>query len=71
MSLTTPRFEYRVVELREKLLRGSAPTEKLQQILSEHARVGWQLKTITSVDVAGRVTGAVSGLLVTFERPVA
>jgi hypothetical protein len=62
-------YEYKVVELREKLIGGKMSGGKLEKVLNEHARQGWQLKTITSVDVKGRVgPGGVDGLLVTFER---
>ena len=43
---------------------------KLEDLLNEHARQGWRLRTITSADVKGRLgPGGVEGLLVTFERP--
>ena len=43
---------------------------KLEKILNEEARGGWTLKTITSVDVKGRIgPGGVEGVLVVFERP--
>jgi hypothetical protein len=62
-------YEYTVVELREKLIGGKMSGGKLEKVLNEHARQGWQLKAITSVDVKGRVgPGGVDGLLVTFER---
>jgi hypothetical protein len=62
-------FEYKVVEIREKLLGGKLSGDKLEKILNEHARQGWQLRTITSADIKGRVgPGGVEGLLVTFER---
>jgi hypothetical protein len=62
-------YEYKVVELREKLIGGKMSGGKLEKVLNEHARQGWQLKAITSVDVKGRVgPGGVDGLLVTFER---
>ncbi|MGW4484406.1 DUF4177 domain-containing protein [Amycolatopsis sp. NPDC004368] len=65
------RYTYKVVELREKLLGGKMSGDKLERILNDHARDGWQLKAITSADVKGRVgPGGVDGLLVTFERPV-
>ena len=52
------RYTYKVVEVREKLL-------------NDHAADGWQLKTITSAEVKGRVgPGGVDGLLVTFVKPV-
>jgi hypothetical protein len=43
--------------------------EKLQRLLNEHGRAGWQLKAITAVEVKGRVGfGGVEGVLITFER---
>ena len=64
-------YEYRVVELREGLVGGKLSGDKLQKVLNEHASQGWQLKTITSAEVKGRVgPGGVEGLLVTFERQV-
>lgn len=65
------RYEYKVVELREKLLGGKMSGDKLQKILNQHAEQGWQLKTITAVEVKGRVgPGGVEGVLVTFERRI-
>lgn len=62
-------YEYRVVELREKLIGGKMSGDKLQKVLNENARQGWQLKAITAVDVKGRMgPGGVDGLLITFER---
>jgi hypothetical protein len=64
------RYEYRVVQLREGLIGGKLSDDKLEKILNKEARDGWQLRTITSADVKGRVgPGGVDGLLVTFERP--
>ena len=64
------RFEYRVVELREGLMGGKMSGDKLEKVLNQHARVGWQLKAITSVEVKGRIgPGGVEGVLVTLERP--
>ena len=66
------RYQYQVVELREGLIGGKMSGDKLEKVLNEHARDGWQLKAITSVEVKGRVgPGGVEGVLVTFERPVA
>ncbi len=63
------RFEYRVVELREGMIGGKMSGGKLEKVLNDHAREGWQLKAITSAEVKGRVgPGGVEGLLVTFER---
>ena len=63
-------FTYKVVEIREKMVGGKMSGEKLEKILNEHAREGWQLKAITAAEVRGRMgPGGVEGLLVTFERP--
>jgi hypothetical protein len=69
--MTNRRYEYRVLELREKMLGGKMSGDKLERILNEHAEQGWQLKAITSAEVKGRLgPGGVEGLLVTFERAV-
>ncbi|MCK6212041.1 DUF4177 domain-containing protein [Georgenia sp. EYE_87] len=63
-------YEYKVVQLREGMIGGKISADKLEKLLNDHARQGWQLKAITSTDVKGRVgPGGVEGLLVTFERP--
>jgi hypothetical protein len=65
------RYEYKVIELREKLIGGKMSGGRLEKILNEHAADGWQLKAITSAEVKGRVgPGGVEGLLITFERQV-
>jgi hypothetical protein len=62
-------FEYKVVELREGMIGGKISGEKLEKVLNEHGRQGWQLKSITAVEVKGRLgPGGVEGVLVTFER---
>ncbi len=64
------RYEYQVVELREGLIGGKMSGDKLEKVLNEHAREGWQLKAITSVEVKGRIgPGGVEGVLITLERP--
>jgi hypothetical protein len=64
-------YEYKVVELREKMLGGKMSGDKLETLLNEHARQGWRLKAITSTEIKGRVgPGGVDGLIVTFERSV-
>lgn len=63
------RVEYKVLELREKMIGGKMSGEKLERILNDHAAEGWRLKAITSTEVKGRIgPGGVEGLLVTFER---
>ena len=65
------RYEYKVDEIREGMMGGKMSGDKLEKVLNDRAREGWQLKAITSVEVRGRVgPGAVEGVLVTFERPV-
>ena len=66
------RYQYKVVELREGLIGGKMSGDKLEKTLNDEARDGWQLRTISAVEVTGRVgPGGVEGLLVTFERPIA
>ncbi len=65
------RYEYLVVEIREGLIGGKMSGGKVERVLNEHARAGWQLKSLTSVEVKGRIgPGGTEGLLATFERPV-
>jgi hypothetical protein len=64
-------YEYRVIQVREGLIGGKITPDKLEKLLNEHARQGWQLKAVTAADVKGRVgPGSTEGLLVTFERQV-
>jgi hypothetical protein len=63
------RYEYKVLELREKMIGGKMSGEKLEKVLNEHGSQGWQLKAVTAADVKGRLgPGGVEGLLITFER---
>ena len=48
-------MEYKVVEVREGLIGGKLSGQKLENILNEHARKGWRYKSMTSVEVKGRV----------------
>ena len=65
-------FEYKVVQVREGLIGGKLSADKLERLLNEHARQGWQVKALTTADVKGRIgPGSTEGLLVTFERPTA
>ena len=62
-------FEYKVVELREGMIGGKMSGDKLEKVLNEHGRQGWQLKSVTPVEIKGRIgPGGVEGVLVTFER---
>jgi hypothetical protein len=62
-------YQYKVVELRERMIGGKMSGEKLEKVLNEHGRAGWQLRSITATEVKGRVgPGGVEGLLITFER---
>ena len=63
------RYEYKVEEIREGMIGGKMSGDKLEQLLNEHGRQGWRLKSITSAEIKGRVgPGGVEGLIVTFER---
>jgi len=63
------RYEYKVDEIREGMIGGKMSGDKLEKLLNDRAREGWQLRAITSVEVKGRVgPGGVDGLLITFER---
>ena len=62
-------YEYKVVQVREGLIGGKLSADKLERLLNEHARQGWQVKALTTADVKGRIgPGSTEGLLVTFER---
>ncbi len=62
-------YEYKVVELREGMIGGKMSGDKLEKVLTERAKRGWQLKALTSVEVKGRIgPGGIEGLLATFER---
>jgi predicted alpha/beta-hydrolase family hydrolase len=64
------RYEYLVVEIREGLIGGKMSGGKVESVLNDQARQGWQLKALTSVTVKGRIgPGGTDGLLATFERP--
>ena len=65
------RYEYLVVEIREGMIGGKMSGDKVEKVLNDKAKNGWQLKTLTAVEVRGRVgPGGTEGLLATFERPV-
>ncbi len=69
-ALDVAGYEYKVVELREGMLGGKMSGDKLEKVLNDHARQGWQVKAITAAEVKGRIgPGGVQGVLVTFERP--
>lgn len=62
-------YEYKVIEIREKMFGSKMSGGQLERLLNENAAHGWQLKAITAADVRGRVgPGGVEGLLITFER---
>jgi hypothetical protein len=67
----TARYEYKVVQVREGLIGDKINTGKLEDVLNEHARDGWQVRAVTAADVKGRIgPGSTEGLLVTLDRPV-
>ena len=64
-----PVYEYKCVEMRSKLFGGAISAEKLEKVLNQHAAQGWQLKSMSAVDVKGRIgPGGTDGLLPTLER---
>ena len=66
------RYEYLVISIREGLVGGAIKPGKVQDALNDKAKDGWQLKSLTSADVKGRLgPGSSEGLLATFERPTA
>jgi hypothetical protein len=71
-SAVQQRYEYRVVEVREGLIGGKMSGDKVEKVLNEHARQGWQLKTLTSVTVKGRIgPGGTDACLAPSMRPLA
>jgi len=43
--------------------------QTIEKVLNEHGSQGWVLKSITAVEVKGRMgPGGVDGLLITFEK---
>ena len=66
------RYEYKVAEIRERMMGGKMSGGQLEKLLNEHAAQGRSSKAITAVDVKGRIgPGGVEGLLITFERAAA
>ena len=66
------RYEYKVEQIREGLMGGKMSAGKVQDVLNDLAKDGWQLKAITATEVKGRIgPGGTEGLLATFERPYA
>ena len=66
---TVEMYSYKVIEIREKMIGGKMSGEKLEKLLNDYGKDGWQLRAITSTEIKGRVgPGGVEGLLVTFER---
>jgi hypothetical protein len=61
------RYEYEVLELREKLIGGKISGDRLEQALNEHASQGWQLKDLKTV--GGEINPL--RMFLTFERPIA
>ena len=54
------RYAYKVVELREGMLGGKMSGDKLEDVLNDHAKDGWQLKAITSTEVICENSGSLS-----------
>ena len=66
------RYEYATESIRSSLVGDKMDIGGIEKLLNERAREGWQLKSLTSATVKGRVgPGGTDGLLAVFERPVA
>ena len=50
-------FTYKVVEIREKMVGGKMSGEKLEKVLNEHARQGWQLTANLANGASGTSVG--------------
>ncbi len=62
-------FEYKVVELHEGVIGGKTSGDKLEKVLNEHGGKGGSSRSVTAVEVKGRLgPGGVEGVVVTFER---
>jgi hypothetical protein len=60
------RCEYKVVELREKLIGGRVSGEDVQTVLNEHAAQDWELKALKTV--GGEINPL--RIFLTFEREI-
>lgn len=61
--------EYKVVELREGMIGGKMSGKKIEKTLNEEAKDGWVYRSMTSLDVKGRIgPGGVEGIVIIFER---
>lgn len=70
MTAMSVRWEYKVVELRERMIGSKQSGRQLETTLNEQAHSGWRAVHILKADVKGRIgPGGVEGLLVIFERP--
>jgi hypothetical protein len=64
------RFEYTVETVRSSMVGDKIDSGDLEERLNERAEEGWQLKSLTSTQVKGRIgPGGTEGLLAVFERP--
>jgi uncharacterized protein DUF4177 len=64
------RYEYKVETIRSSLVGDKIDSGGVENALNEHAREGWQLKSLTAAQVKGRIgPGGTEGLLAVFERP--
>ncbi len=62
-------MEYKVVEVREGWFGDKMSGKKLENILNDNAKDGWRYKSMTNVNVKGRIgPGGVDGLIIVFER---
>lgn len=62
-------YEYKVETVRASLVGDKMDAGGIETVLNERAGEGWQLKSVTSTTVKGRIgPGGTDGLLLVFER---
>ena len=66
------RFEYKAEQIRSALVGDKIDAGSVEELLNDRAKEGWQLKSLVSTTVKGRIgPGGTEGLLAVFERPYA
>jgi hypothetical protein len=62
-------FEYKVETVRASLVGDKMDSGGVEKLLNQRGAEGWQLKSVTSTTVKGRMgPGGTEGLLIVFER---
>jgi hypothetical protein len=65
------RYEYKAETIRSSMVGDRMDSGAVKNLLNDHAREGWQLRSLTATQAKGRIgPGGTGGLLAVFERPV-